>query len=69
MYAIRSYYVITSYSIHYTKLYEDLSAPDWPAFCREPGLIVAGRLTDPSEAEAIRALARTLGWPLRNNFV
>lgn len=42
----------------------DLSAPDWPAFCREPGLIVAGRLTDPGEAESIRALARTLGWPL-----
>lgn len=37
---------------------------DWQPFCQRRGLIVAGRIEDPVEAEAVAALASTLGWPL-----
>ncbi|MCS2610990.1 2-succinyl-5-enolpyruvyl-6-hydroxy-3-cyclohexene-1-carboxylic-acid synthase [Halomonas dongshanensis] len=37
---------------------------DWATFSAQRGVIVVGRIDDPREAQSIKALAATLGWPL-----
>ena len=41
----------------------DLPA-DWPGLATRRGVIVAGLIADPADAEAVAALATHLGWPL-----
>ncbi|MGY3862849.1 2-succinyl-5-enolpyruvyl-6-hydroxy-3-cyclohexene-1-carboxylic-acid synthase [Aeromonas lacus] len=37
---------------------------EWESFRQKRGIIVAGRITDPQQAEAAAELAERLGWPL-----
>ncbi|RRJ82528.1 2-succinyl-5-enolpyruvyl-6-hydroxy-3-cyclohexene-1-carboxylic-acid synthase [Aestuariirhabdus litorea] len=37
---------------------------EWESFCTAPGVVVAGRLDDNQQAQAVAHLARALGWPL-----
>ncbi|MGL5041331.1 MAG: 2-succinyl-5-enolpyruvyl-6-hydroxy-3-cyclohexene-1-carboxylic-acid synthase, partial [Aeromonas sp.] len=36
----------------------------WERFWQQRGIVVAGRITDPTQAQAAAALAEQLGWPL-----
>ncbi|WDO01590.1 2-succinyl-5-enolpyruvyl-6-hydroxy-3-cyclohexene-1-carboxylic-acid synthase [Aeromonas allosaccharophila] len=38
--------------------------PEWREWQHKHGVIVAGRITDPEQAQAVAALAEQLGWPL-----
>ena len=38
--------------------------PEWREWQHKRGVIVAGRITDPAQAQAVAALAEQLGWPL-----
>nr|WP_111874318.1 2-succinyl-5-enolpyruvyl-6-hydroxy-3-cyclohexene-1-carboxylic-acid synthase [Aeromonas bivalvium] len=38
--------------------------PDWSAFRARRGVIVAGRIQDPAQAQQVAQLAERLGWPL-----
>ncbi|MFQ2908265.1 2-succinyl-5-enolpyruvyl-6-hydroxy-3-cyclohexene-1-carboxylic-acid synthase [Aeromonas allosaccharophila] len=38
--------------------------PEWNEWQHKHGVIVAGRITDPEQAQAVAALAEQLGWPL-----
>lgn len=38
--------------------------PEWNEWQHKRGVIVAGRITDPAQAQAVAALAEQLGWPL-----
>ncbi|HEH9419078.1 TPA: 2-succinyl-5-enolpyruvyl-6-hydroxy-3-cyclohexene-1-carboxylic-acid synthase [Aeromonas sobria] len=38
--------------------------PEWREWQHKRGVIVAGRITDPEQAQAVAALAEQLGWPL-----
>ncbi|MFM4826414.1 2-succinyl-5-enolpyruvyl-6-hydroxy-3-cyclohexene-1-carboxylic-acid synthase [Aeromonas bivalvium] len=38
--------------------------PDWSAFRARRGVIVAGRIQDPAQAQQVAVLAERLGWPL-----
>ncbi|MGU5769792.1 2-succinyl-5-enolpyruvyl-6-hydroxy-3-cyclohexene-1-carboxylic-acid synthase [Aeromonas sp. YN13HZO-058] len=38
--------------------------PEWNEWQHKRGVIVAGRITDPVQAQAVAALAEQLGWPL-----
>ncbi|MCE9846986.1 2-succinyl-5-enolpyruvyl-6-hydroxy-3-cyclohexene-1-carboxylic-acid synthase [Aeromonas allosaccharophila] len=38
--------------------------PEWNEWQHKRGVIVAGRITDPAQAQAVTALAEQLGWPL-----
>ncbi|BBT82080.1 2-succinyl-5-enolpyruvyl-6-hydroxy-3-cyclohexene-1-carboxylate synthase [Aeromonas veronii] len=38
--------------------------PEWNEWQHKRGVIVAGRITDPEQAQAVAALAEQLGWPL-----
>ncbi|MGY3928939.1 2-succinyl-5-enolpyruvyl-6-hydroxy-3-cyclohexene-1-carboxylic-acid synthase [Aeromonas simiae] len=38
--------------------------PQWPSFAARRGLIIAGRIDDPEEADAVATLAERLDWPL-----
>lgn len=38
--------------------------PGWNEWQHKRGVIVAGRITDPAQAQAVAALAEQLGWPL-----
>ncbi|TNI26834.1 2-succinyl-5-enolpyruvyl-6-hydroxy-3-cyclohexene-1-carboxylic-acid synthase [Aeromonas veronii] len=37
---------------------------EWESFRQQRGIVVAGRITDPNQAQAAAALAEQLGWPL-----
>ncbi|AEB48521.1 2-succinyl-5-enolpyruvyl-6-hydroxy-3-cyclohexene-1-carboxylic-acid synthase [Aeromonas veronii] len=37
---------------------------EWETFRQQRGIIVAGRITDPEQAQVVAALAEQLGWPL-----
>ncbi|MFM5333475.1 2-succinyl-5-enolpyruvyl-6-hydroxy-3-cyclohexene-1-carboxylic-acid synthase [Aeromonas veronii] len=37
---------------------------EWETFRQQRGIVVAGRITDPNQAQAAAALAEQLGWPL-----
>ena len=37
---------------------------EWEPFRQQRGIVVAGRITDPKQAQAAAALAEQLGWPL-----
>lgn len=37
---------------------------EWGTFRQQRGIVVAGRITDPNQAQAAAALAEQLGWPL-----
>ncbi|HHQ4516659.1 2-succinyl-5-enolpyruvyl-6-hydroxy-3-cyclohexene-1-carboxylic-acid synthase [Aeromonas veronii] len=37
---------------------------EWETFRQQRGIVVAGRITDPKQAQAAAALAEQLGWPL-----
>ncbi|MFM5616912.1 2-succinyl-5-enolpyruvyl-6-hydroxy-3-cyclohexene-1-carboxylic-acid synthase [Aeromonas veronii] len=37
---------------------------EWESFRQQRGIVVAGRITDPKQAQAAAALAEQLGWPL-----
>ncbi|WP_447772847.1 2-succinyl-5-enolpyruvyl-6-hydroxy-3-cyclohexene-1-carboxylic-acid synthase [Aeromonas veronii] len=37
---------------------------EWETFRQKRGIVVAGRITDPKQAQAAAALAEQLGWPL-----
>ncbi|MFQ2016965.1 2-succinyl-5-enolpyruvyl-6-hydroxy-3-cyclohexene-1-carboxylic-acid synthase [Aeromonas veronii] len=37
---------------------------EWENFRQQRGIVVAGRITDPNQAQAAAALAEQLGWPL-----
>ena len=38
--------------------------PEWREWQHKRGVIVAGRITDPEQAQVVAALAKQLGWPL-----
>lgn len=38
--------------------------PEWREWQHKRGVIVAGRITDPAQAQAVATLAEQLGWPL-----
>ncbi len=40
------------------------SQPEWHEWQHKRGVIVAGRITDPAQAQAVATLAEQLGWPL-----
>ncbi|MGL6452558.1 2-succinyl-5-enolpyruvyl-6-hydroxy-3-cyclohexene-1-carboxylic-acid synthase [Aeromonas veronii] len=37
---------------------------EWETFRQQRGIVVAGRITDPNQAQAVATLAELLGWPL-----
>ncbi|EKB24612.1 2-succinyl-5-enolpyruvyl-6-hydroxy-3-cyclohexene-1-carboxylic-acid synthase [Aeromonas veronii] len=41
-----------------------LPQAEWETFRQQRGIVVAGRITDPKQAQAAAALAEQLGWPL-----
>ena len=41
-----------------------LTQPDWSAFRARRGVLVAGRIEDPAQAQHVAELAERLGWPL-----
>ena len=38
--------------------------PEWVSFSQQRGILVAGEIRDPQEANAVARLAKALGWPL-----
>ena len=38
--------------------------PEWVSFSQQRGIVVAGEIRDPQEANAVAKLAKALGWPL-----